>query len=66
MPLTGFTADTQTLQCCNRRPRVEVISADASRELQVSVHNLTVGHNFPSNGAHLAELTLEIEIIGPQ
>ncbi len=46
--------------------RVEVISADASRELQVSVHNLTVGHNFPSNGAHLAELTLEIEIIGPQ
>jgi len=46
--------------------RVEVISADASRELQVSVRNLTVGHNFPSNGAHLAELMLEIEIIGAQ
>jgi hypothetical protein len=46
--------------------RVEVISPDASRDLQVSVHNLTVGHNFPSNGAHVAELTLEIEIIGPQ
>ncbi len=46
--------------------RVEVISADASSELRISVRNLTVGHNFPSNGAHLAELTLEIEIIGPQ
>jgi len=46
--------------------RVEVMSADASRELQISVRNLAVGHNFPSNGAHLAELTLEIEIIGPQ
>ena len=46
--------------------RVEVISADASRELQISVSNLTVGHNFPSNGAHIAELALEIEIIGPQ
>ena len=28
--------------------RVEVISADASRELQISVSNLTAGHNFPS------------------
>ena len=46
--------------------RVEVLSADASREFQVSVRNLTVGHNFPSNGAHVAELALEIEIIGPQ
>jgi len=46
--------------------RVEVLSADASRELQISVRNLTVGHNFPSNGAHLAELALEIDIIGPQ
>ena len=46
--------------------RVEVLSADASSELQISVRNLTVGHNFPSNGAHLAELTLEIDIIGPQ
>ncbi|MEE8429129.1 MAG: multiheme c-type cytochrome [Gammaproteobacteria bacterium] len=46
--------------------RVEVISADASRELQISVRNSTVGHNFPSNGAHLAELALEVEIIGPQ
>jgi len=46
--------------------RVEVISADTSRELQISVRNSTVGHNFPSNGAHLAELTLEIEIIAPQ
>ncbi len=46
--------------------RVEVLSADASRGLQISVRNLTVGHNFPSNGAHLAELMLEIEIIGAQ
>ncbi len=46
--------------------QVEVVSADASTELQISVRNLTVGHNFPSNGAHLAELALEIEIIGPQ
>ena len=46
--------------------RVEIISADASRALQISVRNLTVGHNFPSNGAHLAELMLEVEIIGPE
>ncbi len=46
--------------------RVEVISADASGGLQISVRNTTVGHNFPSNGAHLTELSLQIEIIGPQ
>ena len=46
--------------------RVEVLSADASQGVQISVRNLTVGHNFPSNGAHLAELALEIEIIGAQ
>ncbi len=46
--------------------QVEVMMADASSMLQISVRNLTVGHNFPSNGAHLAELNLEIEIIGPE
>ncbi len=38
----------------------------ATGNLLISVRNLSVGHNFPSNGAHLAELTLEIDIIGPQ
>ena len=46
--------------------RVEVVSADASSGLEIRVHNLTVGHNFPSNGAHLTELSLEIEISGSQ
>ncbi len=46
--------------------RLEVISADATGGLQISVHNTTVGHNFPSNGAHLTELSLQIEIIGRQ
>jgi len=59
----GGHANSPMLQAA---ARVEVISADASRELQISVRNSSVGHNFPSNGAHLAELALEIEIIGPQ
>ncbi|MFB3106184.1 MAG: multiheme c-type cytochrome, partial [Pseudomonadales bacterium] len=46
--------------------QVEVLMADASSMLEISVRNLTVGHNFPSNGAHLAELNLEIEIIGQE
>ena len=59
----GGHANSPMLQAA---ARVEVLSADASRELQISVRNSSVGHNFPSNGAHLAELALEIEIIGPQ
>ncbi len=58
----GGHANSPMLQAA---ARVEVLSADASRELQISVRNLTAGHNFPSNGAHLAALALEIEIIGP-
>ncbi len=59
----GGHANSPMLQAA---ARVEVLLADASRELQISVRNSSVGHNFPSNGAHLAELALEIEIIGPQ
>lgn len=44
--------------------RVEVVSADASRGLEIRVRNSTVGHNFPTAGAHPNELSLEIEIIG--
>ena len=58
----GGHANSPMLQAA---ARVEVLSADASRELQISVRNSSVGHNFPSNGAHLAALALEIEIIGP-
>ena len=59
----GGHANSPMLQAA---ARVEVLLADASRELQISVRNSSVGHNFPSNGAHLAELALEIEIIGSQ
>ncbi len=45
--------------------RVEVVSADASKGLEIRVSNSTVGHNFPTAGAHPNELSLEIEIIGP-
>ncbi len=44
--------------------RVEVVSADASRGLEIRVRNATVGHNFPTAGAHPNKLSLEIEIIG--
>lgn len=46
--------------------RVEVVSADASRALEIRVSNVSVGHNFPTNGAHHSTLSLEIEIIGPE